>query len=168
MQSKFTFSGSNVTKQFTQQSIQPDEEDLRSFLLDFRQFISEDEPIYLSRIFNHCYLYLDNNELKNELIKAREEWKRLFIKMGAFQLVIDDQKITGEYILDLFLNGFYFHNDLKKLTELEGYIKNSDILILRMHLLFVLPGLTEIILFVGRVVNHGLQEGLFHIPKEES
>ncbi|OQX02664.1 MAG: hypothetical protein BWK80_57430, partial [Desulfobacteraceae bacterium IS3] len=53
---------------------EPDEDDLRSFLLTFRHFFSQDEPIFLSKILNLCYQHITDNFIKNELIEIRKLW----------------------------------------------------------------------------------------------
>jgi hypothetical protein len=161
MNTKLTISWDCVSSLLRQKIDQPDEEDLRSYLLEFRQFISKQEPVFLSRIFNECFQNLDSSELQDELKKAQEEWKLVFQKIGAFQLVIDDKKLTGEYILDLWINGYYFHNDVDKANELHRYLSNNSMALVRMQFLSVLSALTNIILYVGNVVNYGLREGLF-------
>ena len=57
------------------ESREPDEEDLRSFLLTFRQFVSEQEPVFLNRIYNLCHKHITSDELRNYLVKSREIWK---------------------------------------------------------------------------------------------
>ncbi len=57
------------------ESVEPDEEDLRSFLLLFRQFISRGEPVFIERAFNDCLRFLKDDALKTEVGKAQEAWK---------------------------------------------------------------------------------------------
>lgn len=52
-----------------------DKDDLCSFLTVFRHFISNDEPTYLFSILNICHQYLNNKNVKNELIELRKAWK---------------------------------------------------------------------------------------------
>lgn len=162
MNTKLTIRWDCVSGLLRQNIDQPDEEDLRSFLLVFRQFISENEPVFLPRIFNECFRNLDSSELKDELRKAQEQWKLVFHKIGVFKLIIDGKKLTGEFILDLWINGHYFHNDLDKANELHRYLGNISVALVRMQFLSVLSALTNTTLFVGNVVNYGLREGLFH------
>jgi hypothetical protein len=165
MRSKFSLSWNVISKQLAYRAIQPDEEDLRSFLLLFRQFISDREPIFINRIFNDCLRFLDSSELKEQLTKAKDEWKRLFQGMGAIQMVVDNRKLTGEYVLDLWINGHYFHSDSDKAVELHR-LMTDQIPLVRMQFMDVLPRLTEIIVYTANVVTYGLREGLFRVPDD--
>jgi len=37
---------------------EPDEEDIRSFLLTFRQFVSEKEPVFVPSTYNICHKHI--------------------------------------------------------------------------------------------------------------
>src|SRR3954467_5707674 len=43
---------------------EPDEDEFRSFLVTFRHFISEKEPVFLNSVFNICSRRLVNEDLK--------------------------------------------------------------------------------------------------------
>src|SRR5579859_4709174 len=53
---------------------EPDENDLRAYLLTFRQFISEGEPVFIGRIYNLCARCLTDDELKHKVADARQHW----------------------------------------------------------------------------------------------
>ena len=165
MKAEFTINWSAASQVMTHQLTQPDEEDLRSFMLEFRQFISEKEPIFVSKIFNDMLRFLQSDTLKGEIAKAKDAWKDSFHKMGAIAVVIDNKDLTAEYLLDLWINGYFFHNDLEQEAELRRYIATKDILLVRMQLLAVLPGLTQIIGFMGAVAKYALREGFIQIPE---
>ncbi len=149
-----------VSQRLTYSTVEPDEEDLRSFLLSFRQFVTKGEPIFVDVIFNDCRRFLRSHELQEQIRKAHEEWKNAFHKMGAFHLVIDDREITGEYVLDLWINGYYFHNDWEKAARLRA-LMTDWIPLIRPQFLTVVSVLTQIILYLGSVVNYSLRENLF-------
>ena len=142
-----------------------DEDDLRSFLLTFRLFVSEKEPVFVNRIFNDCYKYITSDYYKGELVKAREAWKKT-LREGAFTLVINGRQITGERLLDLWINGYYFHNDLDKLEELHRLLYPSDWGFVRFKFLDTIASLTQILLFVGAVVTASLRDNLFRFPEK--
>ena len=145
MGAQLTINWDMASQLLTQRLIQPDEEDLRSFLLLFRQFVSKNEPIFVERIFNDSVRFLESTTLKEEIEKAKKAWNDSFHKMGAFEAVIDNKELTGEYLLDLWINGHYFHNDSELAAELRRYIATNTMPLVRMQLLAVLPGLTQII-----------------------
>lgn len=53
---------------------QPDEDDLRSFLLTLRQFLMPSEPVFLFRMFNLAHKHLTSEELRTDLAASRKEW----------------------------------------------------------------------------------------------
>ena len=163
--SQFTIRWDTVSQRLSYHALEPDEEDLRSFLLLFRQFISKKEPVFINRIFSDCLRFLGSDELKDELNKAKGEWKRVLTGMAGFKMVVDSQNLTPEYVLDLWINGEYFHNDPEKARELRR-LMTDQIPLVRIQLLSALPSLTQVILYIGNVVTYSLMEGLFHIPDD--
>ena len=144
---------------------EPDEDDLRSFLLLFRHFVSDREPVFVERIFNDCFRFLSNDHLKGELQKAKSHWKQLLYRAGVMEVIVDEKTLSGEYVLNLWINGHYFHNDTEKREELSRLL--GDILpLVRVKFISTLPYLTNVIIFVAQVVNKGLEDSLFTLPAE--
>lgn len=68
------------------ESQEPDEEDLGSFLMDFRMFISEKEPIFIPRIRSLIEQGLDaTSPLRVDLRKSKKVWNQQF-KSGILKL----------------------------------------------------------------------------------
>jgi hypothetical protein len=130
----------------------PDEEDLRSLLLTFRHFISEDEPVFVARVLNECIAALTDSEVRQMVEEARTVWHRL-IKSGPLDLSIDGVRYTPERCLDYWLNGHYFHSDEEKATTLETLSRNRDDVLVRWQFLDCLASLTGLILWLGNVVR---------------
>lgn len=99
------------------QIIGPDEEYFRSFLLTFRSFISEKEPIEINRIYNICKR-LAEGETKDRLIKAHKEFKLLRTN-ADFGFKYQGKEVIPSYVIDLYMNGKYFHVDENKHEFLE-------------------------------------------------
>lgn len=59
-------------KGLTTEHTEPDKDDLKAFLLDFRHFVSNDEPVQMHKIYNLLYLTLTDAELKEALVQSRE------------------------------------------------------------------------------------------------
>jgi len=115
---------------------QPDDEDtFRSFLLSLRRFISDGEPVFLSTIHNLLLRRLPEGE-HHDLTKRSREIHRTVLKTGKMQLavlskeeaaefdknpaaVLKGTPVTPEYIVKLWINAVYFHNDQQKRKELE-------------------------------------------------
>ncbi len=142
-------------------SREPDEDDLRSFLITFRQFISAQEPVFLYSIYKLCQLHLISDELKGCLIKSREAWKKVQRNTGI-KLTINGLELTPEYVTDLWINGYYFHNDSKKMFELKRLLPHESMLV-RNHFLNFLVEATRQILYVSNIITIALKEGLLKI-----
>lgn len=98
---------------------QPDEDDLRSFLVTFRQFISPKEPVFVQRIYNLCYQIATTSELKDKFAASRARWHNaLSSSHFGLQLGLGEKPLSDEEIMDAWINGYYFHND----PELAGLL----------------------------------------------
>lgn len=142
-------------------SREPDEENLRSFLLTFRQFISNNEPVFLYKIYNLCQKHLINDKLKEYLIKSREAWKQAQKSTGII-LKYNERELTPEYITDLWINGYYFHSDINKLHILNHLLPHERMLIKNQFLNFLLDAARQVI-YVSNIINVALKEGLLKI-----
>ena len=73
-----------------------DENDLRSFLLTFRMFISPKADIQLNKVYDTCFLRLKaNNDLRDRLVEAREVWKEALRKVGEPSWLAVEQLPSG-------------------------------------------------------------------------
>lgn len=163
MPSQYTVTIDGLSQKATYQATEPDEEDLRSFLLLFRQFISSREPVFIHRIIGDCVRFLNDDRRKEQVKIAQEHWKSIFREMDDIQIVVNDKDLSPEYVLDLWINGHYFHNDPDKAQEIRRLVQDP-IPVARMQFISVLPSLTNAILYVAEVVTYGLEEGLFQFP----
>lgn len=167
MQAEYKISGNAVDGKLILTSKEPDEEDLRSFLMSFRKFISNDESIFINKIFNDCETSLSDTTIVAELRQARAEWKKILKNIGGLQVAIDGKSITSEYVLDLWINGYYFHDDVEKAAKLEELTK-GQFPFTRIQLYSALPSLTGIIIGVGSGIKKCLNEGKFTFHDEIS
>jgi len=139
---------------------EPDEDDLKSFLLTFRHFVSNDEPVYFYKVCNTATKCLKSQYQENSgfLAKAREEWHKA--EIGVEVLIVDNKHLTGDYVLDLYINGQYFHNDPEYADKLKEFEKNS-IRLDKLRFLLSLQDFTNIINQVGNFVAYGLKNDWF-------
>lgn len=140
------------------ESREPDEEDLRSFLITFRQFISDDEPVYLNRIYNLCQQFLTGDDLKGYLVQARAAWKETQ-KRSGLRVVLNGRELTPEFVTDLWINGYYFHNDGEKRAVLKRLVPHERMLVRYCFLDFLVEA-TRQVLYVANVVRVALRKGL--------
>lgn len=94
----------------------PDVKTVKAFLLDFRPFILNDEPVNFDHISNMAYqLALDATAKKN-IDKAKKTWGDILERkkdnpVAGLQLQIDGQKLLSQKNLDMWLYGEFFHLD---------------------------------------------------------
>lgn len=138
----------------------PDEEDLRSYLVTFRQFISPDEPVFFNGIYNICWNRLEsNNRLREKLIEARKDWRQA-LKNNGIGLRFNEQELSPEAVADLWINGYYFHNDDDKYATLAGAF-DSGLGFIKAHFMEFLIQATSLIVYLGHIVAYGLKKSLF-------
>ena len=143
----------------------PDEEDVRSFLVTFRQFISQSDPIFIGKIFNDCINHLPIGEMKASFQQTKGDWERA-LRKGDRAFKIDKGIVTPEHALDLWINGCYFHNDPNKAAEFKRLSNRSPALF---ALSFILPlrDLSAIIIHAADLIERGLQQNLFTLTQKE-
>jgi hypothetical protein len=138
----------------------PDEEDLRSFLVTFRQFISEKEPGFLNRIYGNCFKRLDpNNQLRERLIKGRQEWQRA-LKNNGIGPQFNEQSYSPEDVAKLWINGHYFHSDDEKCATLAAMF-NSGLGFVKAHFMEFIIEATPVVIHAGNIVEDALKHNRF-------
>ena len=137
---------------------QPDEEDIRSFLLTFRHFVAQNEPVFLGAIYNTCHRYVSNEIVKTDLVHSRRNWNSIF-KRGGIELVWNDKPLRPETIFDLWINGHYFHSDENKRKFISTIPAFHGLFVRSLFLNFLTDGAREVI-YVGGAVKYALKEGL--------
>jgi len=163
--SSFSFGSNRIENSFKVSGFEPDEDDLRSFLTIYRKFISNDSPVFMNKIFNICQLYLKDEQIKSNLIQARQHWNDEFTK-GFMNLNINQKKYTPEEIMDLWINAVYFHDDLEKIKLLENIMSNIFFYtIIRQIFFSLINETTRQIFYVSNSISFGLKNFLFEFNK---
>lgn len=88
----------------------PDEETLKSFLLTFRHFYLNNSQINFGKICNLLYQKIDNDEIKDNIAKAREVYNKL-LNASPIGFKFNNEELTPKKIIDLWLNAEYFHTN---------------------------------------------------------
>jgi|WetSurMetagenome_2_1015567.scaffolds.fasta_scaffold115946_1 hypothetical protein len=116
------------------ESVFPSEDDLCSFLVHLRPFILQEDPIYYHKIIkilrgrlsiggccriclNEYLSTININEIKPSLIV-----NTIFKENNSVKL--KTAEYTSNDIFNLYLNGYYFHNDIQKLNKLNSFKSN--------------------------------------------
>ncbi len=138
---------------------QPDEPDIREYLLTFRPFISESEDVFLNRILNICSWQLKSDEMKQNVAHIRESLERVKQYNGIlFQR--NGRHITPLQATNMYLDGIYFHDDLEYQKQLVSmYSLEADFL--RSYFLNFVIDTSKIIDIIQNGIYHAFQEGLF-------
>jgi hypothetical protein len=136
----------------------PNEEDLRSFLMVIRRFISNDEPTYFFKLYKLCIARINSDELRKGLMEARNSWQA-GLKSDGFGFNYNGHEYTPEEITDLWINGYYFHNDSDKLRLLKS-LQPLESVLMRFKFITHLLDATRAILYVRHVMMYAIREGL--------
>jgi hypothetical protein len=165
----FNLSFNSQTNKMSYTQKGPNEDDLRAFLVDFRHFVANKEPVFINRVFNDAIRYSVDKDIKEELIRGREYWKELFSKSTGAVFKVNEIELTSEVVLDLWINGVYFHSDqekAKKLSEIESAW--PGLTFGKAQLLLVLPEFTRILITTKNILSHALSNKLFNLPENSS
>jgi hypothetical protein len=141
---------------------EPDENDFRSFLLTYRQFISNKEPIYIYKVFKLCGKHITDPTGRRLFASARGKWKALE-RGGTLQLVENGRKIPSTEIQDLWINGYYFHNDPDKSRRLNT-LSNGFQKAFRYQFLAHVYEATRVILYVADQLTYAFKVGAVKTP----
>lgn len=136
----------------------PDEDDLRSFLVTFRQFTMNNEPVNVRAIHNTLWQRLTGDEIRGHLTAARERYGNA-LKTGGLAFVFNEHRFSPEEVLDLWINGRYFHSDSRKAKSIDA-LDPMATLFVRHVFLDVLVEASRYVLFLADVILICRREGL--------
>ncbi len=139
----------------------PDEEILRSFLLIFRQFVSDREPVFVNRIANLCWNNTDSDYLRQELETGKAHWKAQQ-RGGPAGLTINQMDFTPAFVLDLMINGIYFHSDARKRATVKQLDWLSGRFVEHVFLNYLIEA-TKYVVFLRNVIIIGRQQGVLRV-----
>jgi hypothetical protein len=135
---------------------EPNEENLRSYLMDFRKFTLKHEPVFINRVLNLAHRHITGEVLVRNLADARRGWKESMTH-GDIAFLVNNERLEPEHVLDLWINGYYFHDDLEKARKLEAL---SRVPLSRWLFINVLVKATQILIYVAHHIKIALREGL--------
>jgi hypothetical protein len=147
-----------INRPFSVTHLETDEETLKSFLLSFRPFISNDEPIFVNRVYNTCWPVLRSDDLKARMVKGREHWTNS-ARNGPFRLVINNEHLSPEHLTDLWINGPYFHNDKRKAKTIDRLDPMGTIFARQAFINHLIPA-TNYVIDLGQIIVIGRAQGL--------
>jgi len=139
-------------------SREPNEALFRSFLLTFRKFVSDNESVYVDRVYNVLYQEIRSDRLRDQMADARREW-RAACKVGGMRLVDNGRPMEPAHVMDLWLNGGYFHNDRRKEKALEQLDPLGTLFSRHVFLNHVIDA-TKYVFFLAQVIVVARRQGL--------
>lgn len=90
--------------------------------------------------------------------RARERY-RAALRRGSLQFVLNDRHLEPESVVDLWVNGRYFHNDRRKAAALDALDPTSRVFV-RHVFLDVLVETTKYAVFLANVIVIARRDGL--------
>jgi hypothetical protein len=109
----------------------------------------------------------EEEELREVLDELKAIWKYRY-REGVVQMHADGLALTPEYVLDLWINGQYFHGDNPEKSQQLKELLAKELPSVKIQLLWSLPLITDVILRVGVVVSKALKAGAFDFPENAS
>jgi hypothetical protein len=149
------------TQQFTVTTPQLDPDDWRSLLILLRQFVSDSEPIYISKIMKDANRWATDEEIKLHIADARKLWNQVYRTSGLFPIILNDQELTTEKALDIIMYSKHIHTDPDKADFMENF-GTYPIPTVEMQLHLNLPNLLNVIFFVRAILLEGLKNESFN------
>jgi hypothetical protein len=128
---------------------QPDEDDLRSFLLSFRKFMMNRESVYAPKISNLLWLEVEGAEKK--ALEGKRAGYQHAMQHGTIALNLNGTSLTPEKNFDVWINGMYFHDDAEKAQQLAERRSNPISASMSKHALLEL--LAEVTSYLVWLVN---------------
>jgi hypothetical protein len=102
-----------------------------------------------------------DEQVKWQVSEARKLW-RTSLKEEGFELVINGNTFTPEDVLELMINGDYFHSDASHRADLKRMGPRGEQLARALFFLSVVPQ-AKYIFYLDGVLTHCLREGLIRI-----
>lgn len=97
----------------------PSDDSLAALLLAFRHFYINDEPASFLKVLNILPRHNRHPDLVEFCKNLKERWQKALFG-GLMKMSLDDDALNAQQILDLWLNGHYFHTDAIKAKKLEA------------------------------------------------
>lgn len=100
----------------------PSEELIAEILLAFRFFYHKKEPTHFPKILNIIGKHTTNEDVRQALKLFGKKWNDSLFQ-NALNITYNDRAVTSSLLLDLWFNGYYFHQDEEKKRDLDKLIE---------------------------------------------
>ena len=134
----------------------PDENQLKSLLLDLGPFVRDNEDTHLPAVMTLAVRHLDDPELVHAIESAQHHYRT---SIDALRLNVDGQEISGKNAADLWMNAAYFHRDPEKAAELASHGEMGKPLVRHQFLDYIIE-MTTMAIWVGSVIAEAEKRGV--------
>lgn len=140
-------------------TFQPNEDLLRSYLMDLRKFVQKNELVCVSRVLKLLRRDLTSDSPIQQVDGLGRELRDA--AAGWFVLELESDRLAAETCADLWLNGHYLHDDAAKSERLEELLSpplfGYDIL--RTQFLSYVVDVSYVARGTAQVANVALRDG---------
>lgn len=140
---------------------EPDVDNLRSFLMVFRQFVAPREPVFFETVIKIGKEHLAAGHA-DEAVRFEtylQKWEAA-LQHSTVNITVDNEKLSPRHVLEVFIDGQYFHNDVSDRAELARFSKFA-VRVDRIQFIQTVADLTEIIFVTGNTIGFGLNNQWF-------
>jgi hypothetical protein len=109
------------------ESTEPNDEPLKALLMDLRPLVVLGESVNLRAICDIGERRVRTDDHRRALREGREAW-RTAQRKGMLALRINERDLSPEYVMRLWINGWYFHSEPALEAELRGLAPEGQIL----------------------------------------
>jgi hypothetical protein len=147
----------SVGQPWTWTTTEPTPDVLKSLLMDLRPLVVPGESINLRAIFSIGERRLQKDEHRRALREGATAWNNAH-RQGAIALKVNERDLSPERVMDLWINGYYFHEEPRKRAELEALVPEAGILTRHMFMEFVYRSI-ECVIWTASVLRAAKEKG---------
>lgn len=128
-------------------SDKPKEEQIRDFLMVFRPFYLNDDPIYFFKVLNIIGEYSTQRKTRENLKKLRQQWDKSLTDI-PIKISIEGEQNPSSSLINAWLYGKYFHIKIPENEDLKKYQQNFEDDLSQISFLHCIINLAKLIIFV--------------------
>lgn len=160
LQNKLSIDFDAVSSQMRVDAWRPDDDTVEPFLLRFRHFWGQREPANAKRIASILYNNIEGDCAREQLRRAKEHWRGT--QGSGLGLVINDESYQPEFVMDLMVNGVYFHSDSRLRRKAKELDWLSDQFVRHVMIDYLIAA-TRYIMFLRSVILISRAQGLLRL-----
>lgn len=146
---------------------EPNSSLFKSYLITFRPFVLEREPIYFHKVRNVAYKHLraDRSEEQVYLRHCKQTWNDAMTR-GRIIISANGTTLSPEAVLNAHLYGYFFHYDPSNVEVLNQFAK-LPVRVDKIRLYDTVADLSYIIIELANFIGYGLNHDYFALHSRE-